>query len=101
MPSLQLGIKNAAGGLAPFWQTTHDPRVTRISPEQCTARRDVLLVGTKPCFANSTQTQAEHEATGSSVCIAVIGVDHYMAISDTHGHDAGDTALRHFAKTCP
>jgi diguanylate cyclase (GGDEF)-like protein len=43
---------------------------------------------------------AEHEATGASLCIAVIDIDHFKASNDTHGHDAGDTVLRHFAEIC-
>jgi diguanylate cyclase (GGDEF)-like protein len=40
------------------------------------------------------------EATGRSLCIAVIDIDRFKAINDAHGHDAGDTVLRHFADTC-
>ncbi|WP_445505394.1 GGDEF domain-containing protein, partial [Microvirga sp. G4-2] len=46
------------------------------------------------------QALAEQDATGSSLCIAVIDIDRFKAINDGHGHDAGDAVLRHFAEIC-
>jgi diguanylate cyclase (GGDEF)-like protein len=42
---------------------------------------------------------AEAERTGTSICCAMIDVDHFKRFNDEHGHDAGDAVLRAVGQT--
>ncbi|MFO0613431.1 MAG: diguanylate cyclase [Polyangiaceae bacterium] len=105
-----LGVLHASG-----------PMVEEVSPELVTnlttvATQTGARIGTVRAF-QKTQLQAatdgltglinrrtfENElrrmlATGTPVAVAIADLDRFKTLNDTAGHDAGDRALRHFAK---
>lgn len=41
---------------------------------------------------------ARHGRSGHALCVLLCDVDHFKAVNDTHGHEAGDRVLQHVAR---
>lgn len=50
-------------------------------------------------FNMLTAEAARATRQGATMGVVLIDIDHFKTINDTHGHDTGDTVLRHAAET--
>ncbi|MDN3556576.1 sensor domain-containing diguanylate cyclase [Halomonas maura] len=58
------------------------------------------MLNRRAFFANGEAVLAHAARQGRRVPVAMIDLDHFKALNDTHGHAAGDIALQRFATTC-
>ncbi|MBB3189683.1 GGDEF domain-containing protein [Halomonas cerina] len=58
------------------------------------------LLNRRAFFDHGEAICAHAERQGRSVPVAMLDIDHFKALNDTHGHAAGDLALQTFAATC-
>ncbi|WP_414470927.1 diguanylate cyclase [Microvirga sp. M2] len=66
------------------------------------ARTDLLtdLPNRRHILEHLDEALVVDKQSASGLCVAIIDIDHFKAVNDTYGHDAGDAVLRHFAQGC-
>jgi diguanylate cyclase (GGDEF)-like protein len=64
------------------------------------ARRDALtgLLNRRAMHAALDQQARQRRRAGDTFSVLMIDVDHFKAVNDRHGHEAGDRALAHIAR---
>lgn len=64
-----------------------------------TANTDYLtgLLNRRAFYAAAGRLFAEAAAHGQELAVAMLDIDHFKKVNDTHGHDAGDAAIKDLA----
>ena len=94
-PSLVLGTLASFAGVAAFGVALMNAEVevrqdAALDPLTGLSNRKALRMR-----FDELHRQAELE--GSAIGVVVLDIDHFKAVNDTYGHDAGDDVLREFA----
>ncbi len=78
-----------------------DRRLKRQTAELLESTRRDALTGlfTHGAIVARLNAEMERAAPGESVGLALIDVDNFRGLNDTHGHDPGDQVLREVART--
>ena len=73
----------------------------RLESAERLARIDPLAqLGNRQLFYERLREESSYAARHrASLALVVLDIDHFKALNDTLGHEAGDQALRHFAET--
>jgi diguanylate cyclase (GGDEF)-like protein len=99
-PELPTGFSDEAGKLMAAVQHALDHLDTRIRSLEGLSGTDHLtgLPNRREGEERLGEDLARAKRGGTFLTVAVVDVDNFKAINDTHGHQAGDACLRHVAR---
>jgi diguanylate cyclase (GGDEF)-like protein len=99
-PELPIGFSDEAGKLLADVQHALDHLDTRIRSLEGLSGTDHLtgLPNRRKGEERLAEDLARAKRGGAILTVAVVDVDNFKAINDTHGHQAGDVCLRHVAR---
>ena len=86
------------------WMLTVATDITPLKQHErvllAAARTDVLTGVANRRHVLEIAEQALARASGRATSIAVVDLDHFKQLNDTHGHEEGDRALQRFCAAC-
>jgi len=56
------------------------------------------LLNRRILFEKLEEELVRQQRSNKSLCVAILDIDHFKSVNDTHGHDVGDIILKQFAE---
>ncbi len=75
-------------------------QLMRQLEEQASTDSLTGLLNRRAFAARAQQEMVRAQRQQGALCVAVLDIDHFKKVNDTHGHDTGDAALKATAEAC-
>lgn len=84
-------------GILSIVRDIHEQKQTEHKLSEAALVDSLTGLGNRRAYREEVDRRQRHDG-GVTACVAMLDIDHFKAVNDRHGHDAGDIVLQGFAE---